>query len=98
MKKITRKWLGSMAALCLAAGSLAGCGGSSDTGTAAAPAQTNAATEALETTAAGADAEEKEASSGKEGGYKIGWSTIYLTPSWMQETSGLMDACIEIRL
>lgn len=95
MKKITRKWLGSMAALCLAAGSLAGCGGSSDTGTAAAPAQTNAATEALETTAAGADAEEKEASSGKEGGYKIGWSTIYLTPSWMQETSGLMDACIE---
>ena len=93
MKKITRKWLGSMTALCLAAVSLAACGGgSSNSGTTAAPAQTNAATE---TTAAGADAETKEASTGKEGGYKIGWSTIYLTPSWMQETSGLMDACIE---
>lgn len=36
-----------------------------------------------------------EESSAAEGGYKIGWSTIYLTPSWMQETTALMDAYVE---
>ncbi len=94
MKKITRRWFGSMMAVCLAAGSLAACGGASGTGaTTAAPAETPAATEAA-ATAPGGDEGGKEAADGK-GGYKIGWSTIYLTPSWMQETSGLMDACIE---
>ena len=28
-------------------------------------------------------------------GYKIGWSTIYLTPSWMQQTKGMMEDRIE---
>lgn len=96
MRKITRKWFGSMMAVCLAATSLAACGGSSGgSGTTAAPAE--ATTAAAKTTAAAAESEagSEEKPEGKEGGYKIGWSTIYLTPSWMQETSGLMDACIE---
>lgn len=28
---------------------------------------------------------------GETTGYKIGWSTIYLTPSWMQQTKGMLD-------
>lgn len=32
-----------------------------------------------------------ESTSAGKGPYKIGWSTIYLTPSWMQQTKAMMD-------
>lgn len=41
----------------------------------------------------GNKATNKATNNGKAGdsGYKIGWSTIYLTPSWMQQTNALME-------
>lgn len=49
----------------------------------------------MSTSAAGATLVMASEGETKEGGYKIGWSTIYLTPSWMQETTALMDAYVE---
>ncbi|MEM1484330.1 substrate-binding domain-containing protein [Oscillospiraceae bacterium PP1C4] len=43
----------------------------------------------------GAEASTEAAPQSKEGGYKIGWSTIYLTPSWMQQTKAMMDERVE---
>lgn len=70
------------AAAFAAAGSLAACGAASS------------GTSAAASTSAPASAAGSAAAAGT--GYKMGWSTIYLTPSWMQETSGLMDTRINM--
>ena len=88
MKKNLKKQIAGVMTACLVATSLAACGSSaSDTTTAeetGAKAESNSA------------GQENSGETGSEGGgYKIGWSTIYLTPSWMQETNGLMEEYVE---
>ncbi|WP_067464091.1 ABC transporter substrate-binding protein [Actinomadura macra] len=48
-------------------------------------------------TACGVSSDDKASSgsSGKATGLKVGWSTIYLTPSWMQQTDKMMKADVE---
>lgn len=75
------------------AGSLCACAGGSS-----APA-TTAATAAADTAAPAEKSPDSQSAEGdakeEKGGYKIGWSTIYLTPSWMQQTKGMLDERIE---
>lgn len=88
MKKNLKKQIAGVMTACLMATSLAACGSSaSDTTTAE---ETGAKAESNST------GQENSGETGSEGGgYKIGWSTIYLTPSWMQETNGLMEEYVE---
>ncbi|HEX6351773.1 ABC transporter substrate-binding protein [Actinophytocola sp.] len=48
----------------------------------------------LTTGACGVDSSEAS-DSGSDGGLKVGWSTIYLAPSWMQQTLGMIEDDVE---
>ena len=87
MKKIFKKQIAGAMAACLMVSSLVACSSSAT--------NTTAETTSSEVESNSTEPGKDEGDDSEGSGYKIGWSTIYLTPSWMQETNGLMDAYIE---
>lgn len=77
-----RKYLSAISIILVFMLAFAGCGGGTAPDSSAAEPSSSVAD---------ASQDSGQAEAPKEGGYKIGWSTIYLTPSWMQQTNKMME-------